>query len=79
MAPPRSTSRGCSGSWKGISSICAYRCKADAVAVIDESIAWRLFTKRLDRATARARFPAIRIDGDVELGERMLEMVSIKA
>ena len=39
----------------------------------------RLFTKRTDRSTARAKFPAIRIEGDVGLGERALEMVSIMA
>ena len=47
--------------------------------VIDQADAWRLFTKRTDRATARARFPAIRIEGDAGLGERVLEMVSIMA
>ena len=47
--------------------------------VIDQSDAWRLFTKRTDRVTARARFPAIRIEGDAELGGRVLEMVSIMA
>ena len=47
--------------------------------VIDQADAWRLFTKRTDRATARARFPAIRIEGDADLGERVLEMVSIMA
>jgi uncharacterized protein (TIGR03083 family) len=47
--------------------------------VIDQADAWRLFTKRTDRATARARFPAIRIEGDADLGGRVLEMVSIMA
>jgi hypothetical protein len=47
--------------------------------VIEQAEAWRLFTKRTDRATARERFPGIRIEGDVELGERVLEMVSIMA
>ena len=47
--------------------------------VIDQADAWRLFTKRTDQATARARFPGIRIEGDVGLGERVLEMVSIMA
>jgi hypothetical protein len=50
-----------------------------ARAVIDQSDAWRLFTKRTDRATARARFPGIRIEGDAGLGGRVLEMVSIMA
>jgi ubiquinone biosynthesis protein UbiJ len=53
--------------------------EADSCVTLDQSIAWKLFTKRTDRATARARFPDIRIDGDVELGERVLEMVSIMA
>ena len=47
--------------------------------MIDQADAWRLFTKRTDRATARARFPAIRIEGDAGLGEPVLEMVSIMA
>ena len=50
-----------------------------ARVVIDQADAWRLFTKRTDRATARARFPAIRIEGDAGLGGRVLEMVSIMA
>src|SRR4051812_28407661 len=41
-----------------------------ARVVIDQSVAWLLFTKRTDRATARARFPGIRIEGDHGLGER---------
>jgi uncharacterized protein (TIGR03083 family) len=53
--------------------------EADAVVSLDQSIAWKLFTKRTDRATARARFPDIRITGDAELGEVVLEMVSIMA
>jgi hypothetical protein len=52
---------------------------ATSRVVIDQADAWRLFTKRTDRATARARFPGIRIESDVGLGERVLEMVSIMA
>lgn len=52
---------------------------ADATVWIDQADAWKLFTKRTDRATARARFPGIRIEGDVELGERALELVAIMA
>ena len=33
----------------------------------------------LDRATARARFPSIRVEGDTGLGEVVLEMVSVMA
>jgi uncharacterized protein (TIGR03083 family) len=47
--------------------------------LIGQSDAWRLFTKRTDRATARAQFPGIRIEGDIPLGERALEMLSIMA
>ena len=47
--------------------------------MIDQSDAWLLFTKRTDRATARARFPSIRVEGDADLGGRVLEMVSIMA
>lgn len=50
---------------------------ADAEVVIDQAIAWRLFTKRMDRDAARSMFPGIRIGGDIGLGERVLEMVSI--
>jgi hypothetical protein len=50
-----------------------------ARVVIDQADAWRLFTKRTDRATALARFPGIRIEGDLGLGERVLETVSIMA
>ena len=45
----------------------------------DRAIAWRLFTKRMDRDTARAGLPDIQISGEVGLGERVLEMVSIMA
>ena len=48
--------------------------------MIDQADAWLLFTKRMDRATARRGDPpAIRIEGDVALGEHVLEMVSIMA
>ncbi|MFO0892750.1 MAG: maleylpyruvate isomerase N-terminal domain-containing protein [Isosphaeraceae bacterium] len=50
-----------------------------ARVVIDQGDAWRLFTKRTDRATARARFPGIRIEGDAGLGGSVLEMVAIMA
>jgi uncharacterized protein (TIGR03083 family) len=53
--------------------------RADSVVTIDQPIAWKLLTKRTDRATARARFPAIRIDGEAAYGEPALEMVSIMA
>lgn len=46
---------------------------------ISQDSAWRLFTKRLDRAAAIRRFPGIRIDGDVVLGSHVLDMVSVMA
>jgi uncharacterized protein (TIGR03083 family) len=51
----------------------------DSVVTIPQAIAWKFLTKRTDRATARARFPTIRIDGEVAYGEPVLEMVSIMA
>lgn len=53
--------------------------RADSVVTIEQSIAWKFLTKRTDRATARGRFPEIRIDGEVAYGEPVLEMVSIIA
>jgi hypothetical protein len=50
-----------------------------STVTIDGADAWLLFTKRMDRATARARFPSIRVEGDTGLGEHALEMVSIMA
>jgi uncharacterized protein (TIGR03083 family) len=50
-----------------------------SAVVLDQSDAWLLFTKRTDRATARARFPSIQVEGDTDLGETVLEMVSIMA
>jgi hypothetical protein len=52
---------------------------ADSVVTIDQAIAWKFLTKRTDRATARARFPTIRIVGEAAYGEPVLEMVSIMA
>ncbi|WP_406694705.1 maleylpyruvate isomerase N-terminal domain-containing protein [Singulisphaera sp. Ch08] len=52
---------------------------ADSVVTLDPSIAWKLLTKRTDRATARARFPNLRIDGEIAYGEPVLEIVSVMA
>jgi hypothetical protein len=41
--------------------------------------AWKLVTKRRSRADIRARFPEIRIDGDVALASHVLDMVSVVA
>lgn len=53
--------------------------RATATVTVDQADAWLLFTKRIDRATARARFPTIRVAGDVALGEHVLELVAIMA
>lgn len=50
-----------------------------ACVTIGQDTAWRLFTKRMDRRTALARFADIQLEGDTELGGRVLEMVSIMA
>jgi uncharacterized protein (TIGR03083 family) len=50
-----------------------------STVVIDQCDAWLLWTKRMDRATAHARFPSIRVEGDTGLGEVALGMVSIMA
>ncbi len=52
---------------------------ADSVVTIDQTIAWRFLTERTERATARVRFPTIRIDGQAAYGEPALEMVTIIA
>ncbi|MBX7165113.1 MAG: maleylpyruvate isomerase N-terminal domain-containing protein [Pirellulales bacterium] len=46
---------------------------------IDQNDAWKLFTKRLDRAEAIRRFPSIRIEGDGVLGSQVIDMVAVMA
>jgi uncharacterized protein (TIGR03083 family) len=43
---------------------------------IPEALAWRLFTKGIDRETARAQ---VQIEGDAELGEKVLGLIGIVA
>jgi hypothetical protein len=50
-----------------------------STVVINQSDAWLLWTKRMDRAPAHARFPSIRVEGDTGLGEVALGIVSIMA
>jgi hypothetical protein len=52
---------------------------ATARCTIDQDSAWKLFTKRLDRAVAFRRFPEIKIDGDIDLGSHVIDMVSVMA
>jgi hypothetical protein len=42
--------------------------------VIPQAIAWRVFTKGIDRESARAE---ISISGDIGLGEHILKLVAI--
>src|SRR5262249_36583 len=48
-----------------------------ATVSLGQETAWKLFTKRMPRATAVARFPDIEITGDLELGGHVLDMVSV--
>jgi uncharacterized protein (TIGR03083 family) len=43
---------------------------------IEQSLAWRLFTRGIDRDSVRAQ---IRIEGDSDLGERILDLTAIVA
>jgi hypothetical protein len=46
---------------------------------LGQDSAWKLFTKRMDRQTALARFPDIAIEGNQELGLQVLDMVAVMA
>ncbi len=50
--------------------------QARSVVTMDQETCWRLFTKGIDSERARV---GIRIEGDIGLGEKMLETVSILA
>ena len=50
-----------------------------AHVILRQNSAWKLFTRRHDRDTARTRFPDIQIEGDIDLGGHVLEMVSVVA
>lgn len=52
---------------------------AASTVILGPDTAWRLVTKRRDRAAVFAQFPDIRIDGDRELGELVLGTVSVMA
>lgn len=43
---------------------------------LDQSVAWKLFSTRTDRATALHRYPGIRVQGEAAYGEPLLEIVS---
>jgi hypothetical protein len=46
---------------------------------LGQDSAWKLFTKRVDRQVALARFPDVAIEGDRELGLHVLDVVSVMA
>ena len=50
-----------------------------ATATMDADTAWRLATKRRARDVVRREFPQIKIEGDIELGEHVLDMVAMMA
>jgi uncharacterized protein (TIGR03083 family) len=50
-----------------------------AIVVLDQDVAWRVFTKRMDAQTALEKFPSIKLEGDEALGRIALEMVAIMA
>lgn len=58
---------------------CDDHSEPNACVSMPREIAWKVFTKRRDRAAVLQCYPEIRIDGDHELGGRVLEMVSIMA
>jgi uncharacterized protein (TIGR03083 family) len=54
----------------------AVELQAASVVTMDQEICWRLFTKGIDKKRARA---SCTIEGDIGLGEKVLETVSIIA
>jgi hypothetical protein len=53
--------------------------RAAATVTLGQDSAWKLFTKRMSRDAARARFPDIEVNGDVALGGHVLDMVAVMA
>lgn len=70
----------CGGVWRLTKGAAGWALIADAGrefasrVTIPQDLAWRLFTKGIDREAARA---GITIEGDRELGERVLRLVAI--
>jgi hypothetical protein len=53
--------------------------RPESIVVIDEDVAWKLFTKRRNIEEARHLFPTIQIVGNEQLGAHLLTMVSVMA
>jgi uncharacterized protein (TIGR03083 family) len=70
----------CGGRWCLVRSQDGWRFTGElpsriaAEVVVPQSIAWRVFTKGIDREVARS---AMTLSGDVALGERVLHLVAI--
>ena len=50
--------------------------RATSRVTIPQEIAWRVFTKGIDRESARTQ---VRVEGDLEMGLRILRMTAIVA
>ena len=50
-----------------------------ALVILDQDVAWRVLTNRMDAQTALEKFPSIGIEEDQALGRVALEMVAIMA
>lgn len=51
----------------------------NAIVTMDENTAWKLVTKRRPRDVVKRTFGNIKVEGNSNLGEHVLEMVSIMA
>jgi hypothetical protein len=63
------------GSWLLTAPIASSPAKVS----IPQADAWKIFTKRRTQDAVLAQFPNIRIDGDEQLSQHVLEMVSVMA
>jgi hypothetical protein len=59
--------------------VAAHGGKVTVRVSLGQDTAWKLFTKRLDRPAALARFPDVAFEGDLELGLHVLDMVTVMA
>lgn len=50
-----------------------------ATLIIPQEVAWQVFTKRRPARQKLEQFPSIRLNGDPELGMRVLEVVAVMA
>lgn len=62
-----------SGKWELLSE-CDFQ--PNCSVIIEDTVAWRLFTKGIDKSQARSQ---MRIQGSIELGEKILDMLAVMA